>query len=109
MVRSNKSCTVITAVLSFLLLVVPGLIQAGPPMKKNQVARIRLSGRQFAPSLGEKLAIPQGLAIKGYTARERGYYIVQFSGPIYQDWKEQVAGTGAEFLISFQTLPLKCA
>jgi hypothetical protein len=96
MVRANKFCTVITAVLSLLLLVVPGLIQAGPPIKNN-VAKIRLGGKEFAPSRGEKPAIPPGLAIKGYTVGERGYYIVQFSGPIYQDWKEQVAGTGAEF------------
>jgi PKD repeat protein len=97
MVRANKLCTVITAVLSLLLLVVPGLIQAGPPIKNN-VPKIRLGGKAFAPSQGEKLVIPPGLAIKGYRARERGYYIVQFSGPIYQNWKEQVAGTGAELL-----------
>ena len=97
MVRSNKSCTVITAVLSLLMLAVPGLIQAGPPMG-NHGAKIRLGRMQFAPSRGEKPAIPPGLTISGYTAGERGYYIVQFSGPIYQDWKEQVAGTGAELL-----------
>jgi len=97
MMRSNKFCTIITAVLSLGMLVVSGLIQAVPPMK-NHAARIRLGVTQFAPSKGERPTIPPGLAITGYPAGKRGYYILQFSGPIQQDWKDQVTATGAEIL-----------
>ena len=97
MMRNNKFSIVSTGVLLLLMLAVPSLIQAGPLMK-DHAARIRLGVTQFAPARGEKPTIPPGLTVSGYPAGKRGYYILQFPGPIRQDWKEQVTATGAEIL-----------
>ncbi len=37
-----------------------------------------------------------GQPIGGYVAGQRGYYIVQFRGPVEQAWKDQVTAQGAE-------------
>ena len=87
MVRSNKICTAIIAMLSLLLLAVPSLIEAGPPMKQHP-PRIRLGATEFTPSKGERPTIPSGLAVSGYPEGQSGYYIIQFAGPIQQSWKE---------------------
>ena len=85
MARSNRLCIIGTTVLLLLMLAMPSLVQAGPP-EKSHGASIRLGVTQFAPSRGEKPSIPPGLAITGYPAGQRGYYIVQFPGPIQQVW-----------------------
>jgi PKD repeat protein/subtilisin family serine protease len=97
MMRNNKFSIVSTTVLLLLMIAVPSLAQAGSPVK-NHGARIQLGVTQFAPARGEKPTIPPGLTISGYPAGKRGYYLVQFGGPIQQDWKEQVTATGAEIL-----------
>jgi PKD repeat protein len=97
MMRSNKFSIVSTTILMLLMLAVPRLIQANPAVK-NHDARIRLGATQFTPSKGEKPRIPPGLAITGYPAGQRGYYILQFQGPVEQAWKDQVTETGAEIL-----------
>ncbi|HUP40948.1 MAG TPA: S8 family serine peptidase [Vicinamibacterales bacterium] len=64
--------------------------QAQPP--------IRLRAATFTPTRGESPAIPPGLTIAGYNAGQRGYYLVQFNGPIVDAWKAQVAAVGADVL-----------
>ncbi len=59
---------------------------------------IRLKAATFAPGRGEAPAIPPGLALRGYAEGQRGYYLVQFRGPVEQDWKDAAAAAGAEFL-----------
>jgi len=59
---------------------------------------IRLSTATFRPALGERPAIPPGLSISTYPADQRGYYIVQFSGPVRDNWKASVEAEGAELL-----------
>jgi PKD repeat protein len=97
MMRNNKFSIVSTGVLLLLMLAVPSLIQAGPPVKKD-AARIRLGKIEFAPARGEKPKIPQGLAIRGYQKGQPGYYIIQFPGPIREAWKKQATEAGAEIL-----------
>jgi hypothetical protein len=75
--RTNKFSVFASAFLLFSILLAPNFVQTGPPLKP---------------------AIPPGLAVSGYPAGERGYYIVQFGGPIKQEWKDQVTATGAEIL-----------
>jgi len=70
--------------------------QANPSARGQAV--IRLKGAEFAPGRGEEPRIPPGLTIAGYAAGERGYFIVQFDGPILETWKADVAATGAELL-----------
>ena len=59
---------------------------------------IRLSTASFRPGLGERPAIPPGLSISGYAQDQRGYYIVQFDGPVRPEWKTTVESEGAELL-----------
>ena len=68
--------------------------QQGPP----SAAPIRLKAATFTPARGEQPDIPPGLAIAGYAAGQRGYFIVQFAGPVMEAWKAQVAAAGAELL-----------
>jgi PKD repeat protein len=61
-------------------------------------AAVRLQAATFVPTRGEGPSIPPGLMVSGYAAGQRGYYIVQFVGPVQQAWKDQVAGLKAELL-----------
>jgi serine protease AprX len=70
--------------------------QGNPPGRGG--AAIRLKTTEFTPSRGEQPRIPPGLAIAGYASGERGYFIVQFAGPILDAWKADVTATGAELL-----------
>jgi serine protease AprX len=68
--------------------------QQGPP----SAAPIRLKAATFTPARGERPDIPPGLVIGGYAAGQRGYFIVQFAGPVMDAWKAQAAAAGAELL-----------
>src|SRR5438874_2779639 len=70
--------------------------QARPAVRGEAV--IRLKAAEFVPGRGEQPKIPPGLTIAGYASGERGYFIVQFEGPILEAWKADVAATGAELL-----------
>jgi subtilisin family serine protease len=71
--------------------------QQANPQGRGQ-APIRMKAAEFIPGRGEQPRIPPGLAIAGYAAGERGYFIVQFEGPILEAWKADVRATGAELL-----------
>jgi hypothetical protein len=68
--------------------------QQGP----RSPAPIRLKAASFTPARGEQPDIPPGLTIAGYGAGQRGYFIVQFAGPVMEAWKAQAAAAGAELL-----------
>ncbi len=42
--------------------------------------------------------LPQALTISGYQDGQPGYYIIQFSGPIQEAWKRDLANRGIKFL-----------
>ena len=65
--------------------------QADPPA-------IYLHGATFSPGRGEAPSLPPGLAIAAYAQNQRGYYLVQFRGPVEQAWKDELAGIGADIL-----------
>ena len=71
--------------------------QQGPPTNRGQ-APIRLKAATFTPTRGEEPNIPPGLAIAGYAANQRGYYLVQFEGPVLESWKADVAAVGADII-----------
>ena len=71
--------------------------QQGPPPNRGQ-APIRLKAITFTPARGEQPNIPPGLTIAGYGANQRGYYLVQFEGPILESWKTDLAAAGVDIL-----------
>ena len=73
-----------------------GRASAGPAV--SAVAPIRLKATTFSPASGEGPNLPPGLTIAGYATRQRGYYIVQFEGPVVRVWKDAVTIAGAELL-----------
>ena len=77
-----------------------GVSQAGPaPEPAAQGApSIYLRAGTFTPAAGQQPAIPPGLAKQGYAPGERGTYIVQFQGPIEQNWKDAIEKENAEVL-----------
>jgi hypothetical protein len=91
----------LAAVAVGLVLSLPlGPVLAAPAGSDTQASphAIRLSNATFRPGLGERPAIPPGLRISGYAQGQRGYYIVQFSGPVREEWKSAVEAEGAELL-----------
>ncbi len=83
--------TVLVLSLSVMFHSVTGSAQDSPPA-------LYLKALQFGPGLGQAPQIPPGLRIAGYAQNQRGYYIVQFRGPIQQSWKDELTGLGAEIL-----------
>lgn len=87
---------------SLLLVTLVGLLVAAGALAQAPVdppgAPIRLRMATFTPTRGEAPAIPPGLAIAGYAEGERGYYLVQFRGPVLDTWKAGVQALGAELL-----------
>lgn len=88
----------IAAIVFGLMLPFGAGIGLASPQAQGQGAPIRLKAATFTPTRGEAPAVAPGLAIGGYAQGQRGYYIVQFRGPVEQAWKDQVAAQGAEVL-----------
>ncbi len=59
---------------------------------------VRLKAGTFYPARGEQPAVAPGLALAGYEPGQRGYYIVQFGGPVRESWKADVTVAGGELL-----------
>ena len=64
----------------------------------HSAAPIKLRVATFTPGLGEAPDIPPGLAIAEYATGTRGYYIVQFTGPVEPAWREAVAALGGDLV-----------
>lgn len=88
----------LTAVVLLTTMLLNAGIGQASPSAQGHAAPIRLKAATFTPARGEAPAIPPGLSIAGYAAGQRGYYLVQFRGPVQQAWKDQVAALGAELL-----------
>ena len=95
--RKNLFIFMAALLLVALALLLPGggAAQPAPPAA---AAPIQLKVATFTPVAGEQPDIPPGLAISEYARSQRGYYIVQFAGPVQRAWKAQVEATGAELL-----------
>ncbi len=70
-------------------------IQGG--MAQEQPVYLMLQAGTFDPLQGEPL-LPAGLTMPEYPDGTPGAYIVQFKGPVQEDWKEQLAGLGGKVL-----------
>ena len=87
---------IILLILAALLL--PSAALAAPTSQNDNAAPIKLRGTTFTPGNGEEPGLPPGLSVAAYNANVRGYYIVQFVGPVQQAWKDQVSALGGEFI-----------
>ncbi|MEN9933877.1 MAG: hypothetical protein RLZZ387_456 [Chloroflexota bacterium] len=85
-------------VAALLLAVLTALPARGAPASQAAEPPILLKAAQYTPARGERPAIPPGLTISGYAQGQRGYYLVQFRGPVDQAWKDAAAASGAELL-----------
>ena len=94
--RKNLFIFMAALLLVALALLLPGGGAAQPAA--SEAAPIQLKVATFTPTQGERPDIPPGLAISEYARSQRGYYIVQFAGPVQEVWKAQVEATGAELL-----------
>ena len=83
--------------------------QPRPPQATPGAAApaIRLRAVTFTPARGERPAIPGALTMTDVPAGRRGYYIVQFDGPIEDPWKSSIEATGAEILDYIPEFALK--
>lgn len=61
-------------------------------------APIYLRAGTFTPGLSQRPSLAPELTITGYPARQAGYYLVQFRGPVQAAWKDQLAQMGAAVL-----------
>lgn len=85
------------AVLLAATLVATVGVVAQRPADGNAPA-IHLKATTFRPTLGEAPVIPDRLMRADFGRGERGYYLVQFAGPILEEWKAAVRAQGAELL-----------
>ena len=67
------------------------------PAHPDSGTSIKLAGYQFDPLISVP-ALPQALKQKTAGPSVPGYYILQFDGPVREEWKELCRQTGIEFL-----------
>ena len=77
------------SVTMLLLAMMVGFASAGPKISFVQ-------GYSFDP-LAERCELPVSLTVDGYEGGY-GYYLIQFKGPIQDEWKKAVERAGAELL-----------
>jgi len=70
---------------------------AAGPAQQDTVPTLHLVGRSSDASVAAP-DVPPGLIVSEFAPGQRGYYIVQFRGPIEQAWKDEVAALGADIL-----------
>jgi hypothetical protein len=68
-------------------------IEKPAPLPLSSPLFIRLKAATFDP-LREEPNFPPDLRISSYPEGETGFYIVQFSGPVRPEWKEQIRELG---------------
>ena len=97
MQTSNRLWVALSA-LVILTMIFSAVAYQGQAAQDN--APVRLKYATFYPAQGEKPEIPPGLAMSQAAALEKGYayYIVQFTGPVQEAWKQEVTQKGGELL-----------
>lgn len=88
-IQNRKGEKMMKSVIPILLAVLVGPAMAGPKVSFVQ-------GYSFDP-VAERPPLPVSLTVDGYED-EYGYYLVQFNGPIRDEWKKAVERSGAELL-----------
>ena len=94
----RKKFSLVSSLMLLALVIAVLASGAASSAAQPEPAAIRLQAATFAPGAGEKADIPPGLTISGYAQGQRGYYLVQFAGPVQSPWKEAATAAGAELL-----------
>src|SRR5262245_47908840 len=71
---------------------------AAQQQRPEEAPAIKIGRGSFKPAAGEAPPVRPDLAIAGYGAGQRGYYLVQSLTPITEAWKAAVTAEGAELL-----------
>lgn len=79
-----------------LMLVVVGLTASDISAQRGG-SPIYLKAGTFNPASGQALALASDLTYSEQEAARAGYYLIQFRGPVRENWKRQVTDTGATF------------
>ncbi|WP_139190446.1 S8 family serine peptidase [Actinokineospora iranica] len=87
---------VVSTVLVGAVLTVPGLAGAAQPDQKSDDPPIRLVAGEFQP--GDMPDAPTGLEARPLAARERGSHIIQFAGPVREEWKVGIVALGGRIV-----------
>jgi serine protease AprX len=93
--RSRSFLLVILSVLGALLISTVG---QSASLAQGRGDAINLKAGRFVPTRGESPAVKPGLAVGRYGEGQRGYYLVQFNGPVEKNWRDEAAAAGAELL-----------
>jgi serine protease AprX len=93
----TRSYSLLVVVFTLMALLGVGIAQA-MPASQGRGAPIRLLAATFTPTRGEAPVLPPGLTIAGHAQDQRGYYLVQFAGPVEQRWQDQVTAAGGELI-----------
>ena len=88
--------TVVSLAVVIVMLLSATAWAAGPAQQETPPV-IYLAGAS-AESGGVLPDTPPDLTISKYAPDQRGYYVVQFRGPVEQAWKDEVAALGADIL-----------
>ncbi len=90
---SSLPCTLLIAVLAGLLFLSTKSVQA------QQREAFKIQWRDYTFFTNRPLpSMPKALTLEAYPRMVRGYYFVQFTGPITKGMKVQAAAAGAELL-----------
>lgn len=97
MTRGRKFLLLASA-LFLLLFAIPTFIFVGSAA--TQPSPLYLIAGTFNPARGETLNLPADLILEEALIAKKGYgyYIVQFSGPVEQGWKDSLASRGVTLL-----------
>ena len=91
-----KKATILLSVILIILLLGTTVLVAGP-VHQEALPPLYLANISAAESVAA-VDSPSALTVSGNAPGQRGYYIVQFRGPVEQVWKDEVAALGVEVL-----------
>ena len=80
-----------------VLVVVSCLSAFSSPARSDSPVLIKLANYRFDPLISSP-PLNQKQKIESYPETGRGYYILQFEGPVQEEWKEACRKQGVEFL-----------
>ena len=85
------------SLMAVVVLLLGSTTLAAGPVQQETAPSLHLVGSSGDPNMAAP-DVPPGLIVSEYAPGQRGYYIVQFRGPIEQAWKDEVAALGADVL-----------
>jgi subtilisin family serine protease len=96
--RKPAKTIVLLSVALILSFVLPSFVFRGSAAAEPPALHLKYA--TFTPAKGEKPAIPPGLEISEEARSDKAYdyYIVQFSGPVQEQWQRELERRGAEIL-----------